>query len=99
MIYHLTSAVPADVKFRGNVGMPIYEYCCKDCERTFEKRRPMSQADAAAPCPECGGSQTSRGLSLFAAFSRGNGGTSQAVSGSGGCAGCASRACGSCDRN
>jgi putative FmdB family regulatory protein len=77
--------------------MPIYEYCCADCETKFEKMRPMSKADAAIACPDCGGSDTSRGLSLFAAFSRGNGGDSHAVSGTGGgCANCGTHSCGSC---
>lgn len=75
--------------------MPIYEYCCADCEKTFEKMRSMSKADAEIACPTCGGHHTSRGLSRFAAFSTGNGG-SQAVAGSGGCQGCGSRSCGSC---
>ncbi|WP_329131670.1 zinc ribbon domain-containing protein [Streptomyces sp. NBC_01476] len=32
--------------------MPRYEYRCKTCETTFELRRPMSQANAPAPCPK-----------------------------------------------
>ncbi|MYS23548.1 MULTISPECIES: FmdB family zinc ribbon protein [unclassified Streptomyces] len=33
--------------------MPRYEYRCKSCGATFEMRRPMSQANAAAPpCPQ-----------------------------------------------
>ncbi|HUT20414.1 MAG TPA: zinc ribbon domain-containing protein, partial [Anaerolineae bacterium] len=35
--------------------MPIYEYSCADCQRTFEKMRPMSRADDAISCPDCGG--------------------------------------------
>ena len=42
-----------------------------------------NQADDEIACPECGSVDTSRGLSLFAAFSRGNGGTSVSVGGSG----------------
>jgi len=79
--------------------MPIYEYCCQDCARTFEKRRPMSQADAEIPCPDCGSVHTSRGLSLFAAFSKGSGGSTQAVAGGGSCNGCGSHSCGSCGRH
>jgi hypothetical protein len=56
----------------------------------------MSQADAAIACPECGDMRASRGLSLFAAFSKSSDGASQAVSGSGGCASCGTHACGSC---
>jgi putative FmdB family regulatory protein len=76
--------------------MPIYEYNCTDCKVKFEKMRPMSKADAEAVCPECGSTHTSRGLSLFAAFSKGNGEARHAVAGDGGCARCGSHSCGSC---
>jgi len=79
--------------------MPIYEYSCADCQRTFEKMRPMKRADDAVSCPDCGGVQTKRGLSLFAAFSKGNGEGSHAVSGGGGCDSCGSHNCGSCGHN
>ncbi len=79
--------------------MPIYEYHCTDCNNKFEKRRSMSQADAEILCPQCGGDHTIRGLSRFAAFSKGSGGATQAVSGGGECGGCGSRTCGSCARH
>jgi putative FmdB family regulatory protein len=79
--------------------MPIYEYRCAECEQKFEKRRRMSQADDEIACPECGSLDTSRGLSMFAAFSKGNGGTSVSVGGGSGCGGCASHSCGSCGRH
>ena len=35
--------------------MPVYEYVCRDCEKTFEMRRPMSEATADnVKCPSCG---------------------------------------------
>ena len=79
--------------------MPIYEYACAGCKHTFEKRRMMSQADAEIACPECGSMETKRGLSRFAAFSKGNGGSSHAVAGGGGCQSCASGHCGSCSHH
>jgi len=79
--------------------MPIYEYRCADCEKKFEKRRRMSQADDEIACPECGSKQTSRGLSMFAAFSRGSSGSTTSVGGGSGCAGCGSHSCGSCGRH
>jgi hypothetical protein len=30
--------------------MPIYEYVCQDCEKTFETIRPMGQSDAPITC-------------------------------------------------
>ena len=77
--------------------MPFYEYKCPHCDITFSKLRPFSQADAPAPCPECGGEDTKRAISLFSSFSKSSDGSTRAIGGGGGCAGCASHACGSCD--
>jgi putative FmdB family regulatory protein len=47
--------------------MPIYEYDCQSCKKTFEKLvKSMSSKDKPA-CPDCGSKQTSRKLSAFAA--------------------------------
>ena len=46
--------------------MPLYEYRCDACGRTFEELRPSSQADAAIECPSCESLRTARGLSSFA---------------------------------
>ena len=41
--------------------MPIYEFTCKDCHKTFEITRPISEAAAgSAPCPNCGSQKTER---------------------------------------
>ena len=44
--------------------MPIYEYRCASCSERFEElvRRP----DDAVACPECGGAEAERLLSVFA---------------------------------
>jgi putative FmdB family regulatory protein len=44
----------------------VYEYRCRTCDDVFEVRRPMSEADAPAPCPD-GHGDTVRLLSVFAA--------------------------------
>jgi len=75
--------------------MPLYEYYCRQCEAKFELLRPMSRSDEPAACPSGhGGAQ--RVLSLFAAFSSGEGGAAMAVGGSGGCAACAGGHCATC---
>ncbi|APV44208.1 putative regulatory protein, FmdB family [Dehalogenimonas formicexedens] len=33
--------------------MPIYEYICPQCRKTFELRRPFSECDAITNCPNC----------------------------------------------
>lgn len=75
--------------------MPIYEYRCNTCGCKFERLRPMSSADSPTTCPDCGGSDAERLVSRFAAFSKGNGGTTTSVGGSS-CGSCSSSSCASC---
>ena len=73
--------------------MPIYEYTCTSCGNDFEKLRPVTRMDDPAPCAACGG-ESSRHLSVFAAFSSGGGGEVAAVpGGGGGCGGCGPSGC------
>jgi putative FmdB family regulatory protein len=55
--------------------MPIYEYRCASCSERFEElvRRP----EDAVACPECGGAEVERLLSVFAGV--GGGGKSAAA--------------------
>jgi putative FmdB family regulatory protein len=46
--------------------MPLYEYRCDACGRTFEELRPSSHADAAIECPSCESLRPARTLSRFA---------------------------------
>lgn len=45
--------------------MPRYEYRCRTCDTVFEARRPMSESNAPATCPE-GHDGAVRLLSVFA---------------------------------
>jgi putative FmdB family regulatory protein len=72
--------------------MPLYEYYCADCRTKFEALRPMDRADAAIQCKQCESVRTSRVLSLFATFNRGESSSSPTLSPSsggqrGGCCG------------
>lgn len=72
--------------------MPIYEYSCLDCHHQFETIRPMRDADAPLPCPQCNSEQVKRGISVFCAVSNG-----QVVAGSSSsCGSCAGGSCASC---
>ena len=42
--------------------MPLYEYSCEDCGKTFEKLAP---SDTEAHCPGCGSADTTRKLGPF----------------------------------
>ncbi|MCS7285696.1 MAG: zinc ribbon domain-containing protein [Anaerolineae bacterium] len=77
--------------------MPIYEYRCSSCGKTFELLRPINKASEPAACPYCGSSETERAISLFAAVSRGEGGTTRSLGGSP-CTGCTATTCTSCGR-
>ena len=75
--------------------MPIYEYMCPGCRKTFEVLRPASQSGEPASCPTCHQSAR-RVLSLFASFSKGADGATTAVAGTGGCSACSSASCSTC---
>jgi len=64
--------------------MPLYEYTCQQCGTCFDALRAMADADKPIACPECGGSETRRAISLFSAI-----GSSGVIAGAG-------SSCGSC---
>ncbi|MBN2063030.1 MAG: zinc ribbon domain-containing protein [Deltaproteobacteria bacterium] len=66
--------------------MPIYEFKCKRCGKTFEQLTFSSSGDTSIECPQCGGMDVSR---LFSSFSSVGG--SGKLSGSSQNTGCASR--------
>jgi putative FmdB family regulatory protein len=46
--------------------MPLYEFACQDCGKSFDKLLGFSQADQPQTCPACGSRQSRRKLSAFA---------------------------------
>jgi putative FmdB family regulatory protein len=46
--------------------MPMYEYRCQVCGRTYEQLRRMSDADRDLECPECQSREVERLVSGFA---------------------------------
>lgn len=69
--------------------MALYEYFCRECETTFELRRPMRDADSSVTCP-AGHLDVRRKISVFASVGAsteaGSGGL-DATSGGGCCGG------------
>jgi putative FmdB family regulatory protein len=49
--------------------MPLYEFKCKDCGLNFDKLVSLSEASKKQVCPHCGGKNTKKQLSVFAAKS------------------------------
>jgi putative FmdB family regulatory protein len=45
--------------------VPVYEFRCRTCDDVFEVRRPMSESNTPADCPD-GHTDTIRVLSVFA---------------------------------
>jgi putative FmdB family regulatory protein len=39
--------------------MPVYEFACRDCQKTFEIVRPMSDSSAVT-CTHCGSTKVER---------------------------------------
>jgi len=68
--------------------VPIYEYQCKSCGKSFEKLvRTMSGSPSVA-CPECGSAKTARALSVFAVGAEGAGKSSGGGDAPPGCGRC-----------
>ena len=41
--------------------MPVYEFACRDCQKTFEIVRPMSESSSAnVACTHCGSTNVER---------------------------------------
>ena len=69
--------------------MPLYEYHCESCDRDFEKRRAINEADEPIECPECASGEVTRKMSLFVALGKSDSGASEMNGG-----GCCGGACG-----
>ena len=46
--------------------MPLYDYQCRACGKTFEMLRSFQDADSKLECPDCRSDNVERLLSLFA---------------------------------
>lgn len=53
--------------------MPLYEYQCQRCGKTFEMLRRISDADCDLECPACHSKKVERQLSTFSAGACGSG--------------------------
>jgi len=47
--------------------MPLYEYRCRTCGKSFELLRRMADADRDLECPDCRSEKIERLFSTFAA--------------------------------
>ncbi len=45
--------------------MPIYEYRCRKCEKTFEKIQKVDEDGDTLKCPSCGAEKPEKILSRF----------------------------------
>ena len=66
--------------------MALYEYFCRECETSFEVRRPMRDADSGVTCPD-GHRNVRRKISVFAAVGASDIAGSAGFESAGGCCG------------
>ncbi len=75
--------------------MPIYEFECKACGKTFDHLAPNMHVESQkATCPHCQSKNTMRKMSVFAVANAQPGGYASESSGGGSCC-CGSCGCGS----
>jgi len=55
--------------------MPLYEYQCERCGKTFEELVSLSERDNGRPCPKCHSKRARRMVSLCAAGTSSEGGS------------------------
>ncbi len=55
--------------------MPLYEFQCTECERSFEELVRSAAAVAEVKCPKCGSIHVRRKVSVFASKLSGGGST------------------------
>jgi putative FmdB family regulatory protein len=48
--------------------MPLYEFNCQNCEKSFEKMVRLTELEQQPECPYCASHETKRQLSKVAAF-------------------------------
>lgn len=61
--------------------MPLYEYECQGCRRTFEILQRVGAGAEGLKCPRCGGSELHKEFSTFAASGTSSAGAACAPSG------------------
>ena len=79
--------------------MPLYEYQCASCRKSFEALRSMRDANNPIVCPQCGEYTTERKISMCAAVSKDSSGSHLITSSqgsSGGCGSCSGGSCATC---
>jgi len=74
--------------------MPIYEYCCEDCQKNFEK---LVFGSEQPDCPSCNSKKVNRLMSTCGFLSKGSGGeTTGSSAGASACGGCSATSCSTC---
>lgn len=48
--------------------MPVYDYTCNDCHKTFERTLTLREHDGKIRCPHCGGRNVEQEAASFYAM-------------------------------
>jgi putative FmdB family regulatory protein len=74
--------------------MPLFEYVCNDCRKSFERIVP--RYDSPADCPHCNSTRVEKQLSVFAVAGSKSDGASDFAGSEGGCGRCGAAEPGMC---
>ncbi|MGA7927891.1 MAG: zinc ribbon domain-containing protein [Candidatus Sulfotelmatobacter sp.] len=45
--------------------MPVYDYVCNDCHKTFERILTLKEHEVEAKCPKCGSKNVEQEVTAF----------------------------------
>lgn len=80
--------------------MPIYEFFCEDCQKSFEVLCSLKTDLSTITCEMCAGKRVAKKVSAFARIGGGKsldlGGGGHDHSSGGSCGSCSSHSCGTC---
>jgi putative FmdB family regulatory protein len=57
--------VARDRNLAGGPYMPVYDYVCHDCHKTFELILTLKEHEVAAKCPKCGSKNVEQEATAF----------------------------------
>ncbi len=74
--------------------MPVYEFCCINCNKKFEDLILKSSELSEVVCPKCGSKDIERLFSVFGFCTKGSNGETSGAGSS--CSGCQRTTCAGC---
>ena len=63
--FSATISTTARYRIEREAPMPVYDYVCNDCHKTFELILTLRQHEAEAKCPKCGSKNVEQEATAF----------------------------------